>query len=242
MLRLWERHSDTDGHQWRRSGVSDEPHEVYYTLARAVLAALPFGGSVDILVEHTRQSLEYKARQTVGEIVDATGMEKFAERLASEPEVEAIFVQGLEAAMRTGYEAKRRLLGRLISAAVLDDAKVDEGFLFVLALRNLDGPHIRALEAMRRAVEKVDAEGLEPDERGFGPSSAERYANSIAAQVKNDLSRTPLAVCAGLVREGLMRSRGTWDSIGRDGDLWENHEVTAFGRALLDHLREVDVA
>lgn len=112
----------------------------YYTLARAVLAALPFGGSVDILVEHARQSLEYKARQTVGEIVDATGMEKFAERLASEPEVEAIFVQGLEAAMRTGYEAKRRLLGWLISAAVLDDAKVDEGLLFVLALRNLEAP------------------------------------------------------------------------------------------------------
>lgn len=221
--------------------MSDEPPKVHYTLARAVLAALPFGGSVDILVEHVRKGLEYRARQTVAEIVDATGAEELAERLARDPEVEAIFVQGLEAAMRTGHEGKRRLLARLISGAVLDDAKVDEGLLFVLALRNLDGPHIRALEAMRRAVEKVDAEKLGPDERGYGPSSAERYANSIAAQVQNDLARTPLAVCAGLVREGLIRSRGTWDSAGRGRDLWETHEVTAFGRELLDHLREVDV-
>lgn len=222
--------------------MSDERPKVYDALARALLVAMPFGSSVDVLVEHTRKSLEYKARQTIREIVDATGVEELAERLASEPEVEAIFVQGLETAMRTGHEGKRRLLGRLISAAVLDDAKVDEGLLFVLALRNLDGPHIRALEAMRRAVEKVDAEGLGRDERGYGPSSAERSANSIAAQVRNDLAGTPRAVSAGLVREGLIRSRGTWDSVGRDGDKWENHELTAFGRALLDHLREADVA
>jgi hypothetical protein len=221
--------------------VSDERPKVYYALARAVLAAMPFGGSVDILVEHTRKSLEYKARQTIGEIVDVTGVEELAERLASEPEVEAIFVQGLETAMRTGHEGKRRLLARLISAAVLDDAKVDEGLLFVLALRNLDGPHLRALEAMIRAAEKVNAEGLVADERGYGPSASERHANSIAAQVTNDLARTPLSVCAGLVREGLIRKRVNKDVRDRDRDNWENHEVTSFGRALLEHLREVDV-
>jgi len=59
--------------------------------------------------------------------------------------------------------------------------------------------------------------------------------------VKNDLSSRPLAVCAGLVREGLLRSRRTWNSIGMDDEPWESHEATAFGRALLNHLREVDV-
>jgi len=72
-----------------------------------VLAALLLGGSVDVLVEDLRQRLARKTWPIVVEIVEVTGEEMFTERLASRPEVEALFVQGLEAAMPTEQEAKR---------------------------------------------------------------------------------------------------------------------------------------
>ena len=41
-----------------------------------------------------------------------------------------LFLEAVEAATRTGLEDKRRVLGRVVSAAVLD-AKVGEGQLLV---------------------------------------------------------------------------------------------------------------
>lgn len=207
--------------------MTDEPPSVPYMIARAVLVAVPFGGSVDVFVEGTRERLAHKARRTVAEVVEVTGVEVLAERLASNPEVEALFVQGLDAALRTGYEAKRRLLARLISAAVLDDAKVDESLLFVLALRDLDGPHLRALERLRRAQDEVAAMIYESDQdRESGMQKAVRAA---AAEEHE-------AVLAALVKWDVARVMGT--SYG--GALIPG-EVSPFGLALLDHIREVQV-
>lgn len=213
------------------SMTTDEPPEIHYILARAGLQLLPGGGAFDVLIEGWRERLAYKARRTVAEVVEATGVETLAQRLADDPEVEALFVQGLDAATRTGYEAKRRLLAQLISAAVLDDAKVDEALLYVLALGSLEAPHIRALEAMWRAAER--ARGGDPARSKTERAIAEREA---VRQATRGLS---WAICAALAREGLVINLGTIRAT--PGKTFEDYEVTSFGIDLLDHIREVEV-
>jgi hypothetical protein len=215
--------------------MTDEPPSVPYMIARAVLTEVPFGSALDVLVEGTRQRLAYKARRTVAEVAEATGVEALAERLASDPEVEALFVQGLDAATQTGYEEKRRLLARLISAAVLDDAKVDESLLFVLALRDLDGPHLRALERLRRAQDEA-AETYESEPDLKLDKQKQRRASLMQVAVHSAAAKEHEAVLAALVKWDvariMVRSWGGAEIIG---------EVSPFGLALLDHIREVQV-
>ena len=117
---------------------SKEPPAWSSTLARRWLARVPFGGAAQVLVEDTRARAANKASCTFDEIVEETGLERLRERLGENPELDALFAHGIAAAARTGYEAKRRLLGRLVSAAVLAAAKVKETNLFVLALKEPD--------------------------------------------------------------------------------------------------------
>ena len=218
-MTLEEPHGWTD--EW-----SKEPPDWSYTLARMLLALVPFGGAAQVLVEDTRARAANKASCTLGEIVEETGLERLRERLGENPELDALFAQGIDAAARTGYEAKRRLLGRLISAAVLDDAKVDESLLFVLALKDLDGPHIRALESLRRVSKEI--------EQSHGGSDQERF-HAMRARYPN----VPPVVVNSLVREGMLvhtEIRG----YEKSHELGV-HVLTTFGARLLDHLREVDV-
>jgi hypothetical protein len=222
--------------------TQEEPPEWWDTTARLAASLVPvFGGTLQVIYEDTRRHVEARVARTMGEVVEETGIEVLRQRLSDSPEVEALFVQALDAATRTGHEGKRRLLGRLISTAVLDDAKVDESLLFVLALRDLDGPHIRALEAMRRAGLKVEMESFArggPDERGYGPTGAERLENSVRAEIKNDTRGVPSVITVALRSHGLIQNRRTWDGTSEG---LEHCFITGFGRLFLDYLREVEV-
>ena len=90
--------------------------------------------------------------------------------------------------MNTGLVAKRRLLARAIAAAVLDDAKVDESHLYTEALRDLDAPHLRALERFRRAVDALIPFGATPF--GLEPALREVWDGE------------PFSVRAALIRTG----------------------------------------
>lgn len=203
------------------------------------LSMVPFGGAIDIMLQDTRLRLAHRVRQTVEEIVDETGENLLASRLTETPEVEAVFIQGIEAATRTGHEAKRRLLGRVITASVLDDAKVDESLLFVMALRDLDAPHLRALEAMRRAAEKVDEIAAHsPHLLREGKDFGQRVRHSVSFQVEADTAQVPSAVVAPLARTGVLESLGTWKSANPTRP--EHYKVSEFGERLLEYLREVE--
>lgn len=208
--------------------TTDRPPELWDSGVRIGLSLVPvIGGALQVIYQDTRSHVAARAARTIQEIADETGVERLRERLASDPEVEALFVQGLDAATRTGYEGKRRLLARLISAAVLDDAKVDESLLFVLALRDLDGPHLRALERLRRAQDEVRARTFEREEER---DSIAQKAVREAAKDEHEV------VLAALVKCDAARAMGrTWGGPLIPG------EVSAFGVALLDYLREVAV-
>ena len=212
--------------------TTDAPPEWWDSSVRIGLSLVPvIGGGLQVMYEDTRSHLGARAARTMQEIAEETGFERLKERLASDPEVEALFVRGLDAATRTGYEAKRRLLGKVISAAVLDDAKVDEALLYVLALQSLEAPHIRALEAMWRATKSTKTGDT-------SVSRAERVSAETEA-IRRATSGMSWAICAALAREGLVSNRGTWKSVS--GNTFDAYEVTSFGIDLLEHIREIEV-
>jgi len=203
--------------------MPDQPPTVPDTIIRAVIAAFPYGKeSLGIVYADTRARHAAKVARTMSDIAAVTGEDTLAARLSSSPEVEALFLDGLEAATRTGLEDKRQLLARVVAESVLDEAKVEDAQLLVQALRDLDAPHIRALERIRRAEDGAET----PD------VSREEGARSDAACAAGQ--KEPTAVIAALVRTGTVTPASTF--FGGGGLI---SGVTDFGRSLLADLRSV---
>jgi hypothetical protein len=143
-------------------------------------------------------------------------------------------VNALESAGRTGYEPKRRLLGRVVINAALDAATIDHSQLIALALRDLEAPHVRALERIRIAVDTVELDPLlsPPAPLGEEEVRAElgRWQSEAAIEAG---SRELEPVIAALIRTGVAISATVLDA-----GLSVN-SVTKFGRELLDELRSV---
>lgn len=92
------------------------------------------------------------------------------------------------------------------------------------ALRDLDGPHVRALERIRRAEDAAAAdEDVGPDEK------AGRHER-ISDAVHEAGQREPIPVIAVLIRTGVALQATLFD-----GGL-AVYRVSAFGRALLEDL------
>lgn len=129
--------------------VTDEAPTWKETAVRATAAAIPYvGGTVQVLYEDVRARSAAKAGETIASIVRITGEPALAQRMSVDPVLEALFVNAVDAALRTGLEAKRRLLARAVADAVMDEARLDESQLVAAALAELDVPHVRALKRM----------------------------------------------------------------------------------------------
>lgn len=126
-------------------------------IVRVAIAAIPYvGGPLEIIYSDVRLRQAAKAEEVMAEITGATGADRLLDRIREDPYVEALFVNALNAALRTGIDAKRRLLARAVSAAVLDDAKLEESQLISDVLEQFDVPHAIALA--RLADEWEDAQ------------------------------------------------------------------------------------
>lgn len=201
--------------------MSDEtpPPTVPDTLVRAVLKLVPrFGDALEIVYNDTRARHAAKVAQTLAAVVEHTGVDRLNARLADDPELEALLFEALDAASRTGLEGKRRLLARVLAEAVLDDAKVEEGQLITQALRELDGPHIRALERIRIAADTL----VDRPERERESAEAVRSAGQAE----------PTPVVAVLIRTGVVEPATLF------GGGHAVHDITNFGRNLLAALRD----
>ncbi len=111
-------------------------------------------------------------------------------RLEEDPEVEALVIEGLEAASRTGLDAKRKLLARVLAQAVTDDSKVERSQLIVQALRDIDAPHVRSL-ARIAAVERRE-EALLKEERARGETGrTETWKEVLDAVAQEQLPSWP---------------------------------------------------
>lgn len=210
------------------------PAVIFETTLRAALAAVPVvGGSALVIVDAVVGRAVGRARLTLDEIVECIGVDRLAARLAESSEFEALMVNALGTATRTGYEPKRRLLGRVVINAAFDDARLDESQLVEMALRDLEAVHIRALERIRIAhdsVTELTADEAEQQVNSNRPveealNNARRRAAFDASQQENE------AVVATLVRTGC----ATIPMI-MGGGIGAG-SVSEFGRNLLDELR-----
>lgn len=196
-------------------------------LARAALQAVPVGGSVLELLDYLRDRARDRGVEAVDVIVAACSRELLTQRVAQDDEFAAHFMNAIEAAMRTGFAPKRRLLAGVVTATVLDDATVDETGLIVAALRDLDAPHLRALERMDRAERAARHDGAD-DHR-------------VARAVSTTAHCEPAAVVAALRQHAAVVSVSpspllmSADTLGVTPSVVG---VSAFGRKILMYLRE----
>ena len=184
--------------------VTDEAPMAPETVTRMLIAAIPWAGGSALVAydEHARfrdlkeeiaRRGEIAGEEQIGRITRLASEERLLVRLRDDPLLEALFVNSVDAALRTGLEAKRQLLARVVAEAVLDDAKLDESQLISETLADLDVPHIRALMQMR---DEWQSEG-EHDEVNFGTSTA--YAQAHPS-IRATLVRTATARSAGSTR------------------------------------------
>lgn len=150
--------------------------------------------------------------------------ETLQRRLEGSERLDALLVAAAQAAAVTADQGKRRLLGRLINQAVLDDAETDNAELMVGILRQIDGPHVRALEAIRRAE-------LAAEEAGEVEPVAEGAERPIVPRIEEAGRRQPHPVRRLLDSLGLVDSAATYGG----GPLITG--TSQFGRELLDDLR-----
>lgn len=194
------------------------PVAVVETLAKVAVAALvPYGGSAVMAWEAVRNRVASRVQLTAENVADAIGIDRLAERLSESPEFEALFINALDSAARTGYEPKRRLLAQVVINAALDDAVIDESWLVEQALRDLDAPHLRALERIRLAVDQ------------FPPDSTKDRADAAIAAGALE----PESVRAVLVRTGVAAA-----PVFPGGGIGIAY-VSQFGRAILADLHRL---
>ncbi|WP_272028074.1 hypothetical protein [Kocuria rosea] len=207
--------------------TDDEPRPLPEVLARIGVSAVPYVGSpLLVLLDEVLTRRRAAASKLMSEITAvAGGQENLTLRLAN-PEIEALFIDGFETAMRTSITAKQKLLAEVIAQALLDDAKVDASQLYVMALRDLEAPHIRALARLARIVEEL---------RSQLPSDVlqrPRFVDRANEQVRGVWNAEPAPVQAALVRTGCVQfSRGPVISSHKIDE-----HITDFGFGLLDDI------
>ena len=201
------------------------------TLARAGMSMIPvIGGPAEVVLGRLADRQQRKVLRMLTDIIGPGGDHRpLLDRLASHPELEALFVQGVQAAVRTGVDAKVRLLAEVISRAVLDDATVDTAQFYVQVLSDLDAPHFRALERIERA--RRQAQELEQEEGVTDASQSLRRAQFVERVLKAE----PEPVIAGLVRHGCANRLPNALVAGAEYPV-----ITAFGRELLEEIRRFD--
>ena len=173
------------------------------SLIRATLQASPrLAGSLPVAYEGARDRWAARGSDVLTATSPAADVATLAARIASDDQLDAVLSAAVEAGARSGMAAKRRLLGRVVARAVLDDARVDEATLVVGVLSQIDAPHVRCLELIERAEEAArDAGELE--------EAAEGSERPVVQRI-SDVGRTqPQPVLTASVSLGLIETTAT---------------------------------
>lgn len=187
------------------------------TLVKAGVAGIPSaGGPLSVVIQDVASRRQQKAINAVGGIAAAVGIDVLQRRTAEDPELDALLAAALDAVMRTGWQRKQAVLARVVANAISSDEPIDHEQLVVMALSELEAPHVRALARLAEV-----AKGLDPENA--------KHNETIAEAGK----REPESVLAGLLRSGAIYSEaviGGGIAVAR---------VSGFGYELLDCLSDV---
>lgn len=205
------------------SGTGTRVPSSVESVAKAALSLVPVvGGALASVLGDELERRRSAARHTAELVAEAVGDgEVLLARLQGDKRLAATFAQAVEAGMRSTMDEKRRAMAKAISRAVLDIAEVDETQLVIAALEDLDVPHLRGLEDLRRRVDEERSPMESPVSR-----TIEGRDTGLIAPIE-----------AALLRHGCIFNRTT-PTYGGSTAHWG---VTAFGRHLLNDLhRESD--
>lgn len=148
-----------------------------------------------------------------------------------DPAAAEVLEQGLDAAIGAASEEKRRLLGRVVAAALrdVDDARLDESSLLVRTIDALEPVHLRTLVRIATAGPATDTHAYYAT-RLEGASRPEDLARSMPGEDAHLIG----PILASLDRESLIvdAALGTYDYFSA---AWE---LTAYGRRLLSFLAD----
>jgi hypothetical protein len=149
-------------------------------------------------------------------------------RLRENPVLQNLLWDSVQAAMSAADQNKRLYLARVVANAVSDDAKIDDAQFTVNALRELEGPHIRAL------VKLIAAEYENRKDPG---NNDEILQEALSAQ--------PSPVKATLIRLGVVLVGSQPDSTSGLYSIprAENYSISGvndFGRRIIRELQEIE--
>lgn len=216
----------------------DDPPSRSETAIRAAVRLVPsVGESLGIAVDDALARRKAWAQETAERVaVEVDDDALLLERLEDE-RVQMLFAEALEAAMRSRVDAKRRLLARVVARTVLDDAQVDEAELVTTALRQLDAPHVRALERLRRierdALTEADHRLSEMSDRNREEVDDVALSETALKIVVEASREEPAPITWALISTGVAEPATVWD-----GGLAID-SVSTFGHRLLDELHEL---
>lgn len=181
------------------AGGNQEPPTWLETSGKAAARLVPYvGSSISVVLEDVLARHRSRGMDVVQDIADhLPDADSLMSRLAANEEVELIFVEGVEIAIRSGFAAKRRLLAKVVARAVNDDAKIEESQLIVTALRDLDAPHIRALARLRTVQNEAEA-SKDPGDQN--KSAHDRVTGAVASASYKE----PVPIRSTLVRTGVV--------------------------------------
>lgn len=170
-------------------------------------------------VAKMRQELLRRGRVVAAGAAEASSLEEgdVVQRLLDSDGLQPLVARVLEAAARSGNKAKLGMLGAVLGEAVSSRPRsIDESLLIVAALEDLEGAHLRVLEALEGVPDfqnpdvRWTSEGIDravPDLTAIGRSTA----------------------IGGLIRHGLVDTTTVFDGTG--------YQITDFGQAMLEAFR-----
>jgi hypothetical protein len=169
-----------------------------------------------------------RGQEVLDSVTQAVDGEVLERRLLQAPEVEVLLARAVNAAAASSLASKRRLLARVVQAAVLDDAAIDQSTLILDALEQVDAVHIRCLEAIARAE-------LESKEAGDWEFTAERAEKPSNQRVQDAADGYPSPIIKRLETLGLADASVDWSGHTRVTGM------TVFGELVLNDLRQESV-
>ncbi len=169
-----------------------------------------------------------RGQEVLDSVTQAVDGEVLERRLRQAPEVEVLLGRAVNAAAASSLASKRRLLARVVQAAVLDDAAIDQSTLILDVLEQVDAVHIRCLEAIARA----ERESKEAGDWEFTAERAEKPSNQ---RVQDAADGYPSPIIKRLETLGLADASVDWSGHTRVTGM------TVFGELVLNYLRQESV-
>jgi hypothetical protein len=224
-------------------GIVDKPKRPVEVAVGEAFSMIPVVGKLGkALWENANEWRRFRGEETAKQIAEIVGPDELYRRAQEDVELAALLVQVLEAAERSGFEAKRNLLVMAAANAFQNDEAIDPAVLVVRALSQLEPVHIRALV---RLVALSDSLGPPPDDEQIPKvgvidgGTAQNFAAEEAARERAQTMleaglQIPLPVLVTLINTGVV----TQATVMASGAYLD--DVSRFGRQLLRDLQQAD--